>query len=171
MTTPTNLNAASIGIRTTALSLLIACAAPGTSPPGDLLIRSHEASTPVRAEPAEAQVARATLRQAQGERFKLQRAGSISSALAGTTATAASSPTPTGTPPAASPAGAPPILPFDEAVLRAEVVKIEIDRRAPGLAKRMISNDVGPRENWVDNGKDDSSDALDRRSAFKVMAC
>ncbi|MFM8898938.1 MAG: biotin carboxylase N-terminal domain-containing protein [Burkholderiales bacterium] len=34
-----------------------------------LLIRSLDASTPVRAEPVEAQVSRATLRQAQGERF------------------------------------------------------------------------------------------------------
>jgi rare lipoprotein A len=42
-----------------------------------LLIRPDEASTPVRAEPVEAQVARATLRQAQGERFKLHRAEAI----------------------------------------------------------------------------------------------
>jgi fructose-bisphosphate aldolase, class II len=55
--------------------------APGAAAKIALLIRPDEASTPVRAEPVEAQVARVTLRQAQGERFRLQRAGSIVPAL------------------------------------------------------------------------------------------
>jgi urease accessory protein len=42
-----------------------------------LLLRPDEVSIPVRAELVEAQVPRATLRQAQGERFKHHRAGSV----------------------------------------------------------------------------------------------
>jgi outer membrane protein OmpA-like peptidoglycan-associated protein len=56
-------------------------------------------------------------------------------------------------------------------LLRAEYVKTEIERRAPGLNKRMIANGVGSRESLVGNGKDDASDALDRRVEFKVIGC
>ncbi len=56
-------------------------------------------------------------------------------------------------------------------LLRAEYVKTEIERRAPGLSKRMIANGAGSRESLVGNGKDDASDALDRRVEFKVIGC
>lgn len=56
-------------------------------------------------------------------------------------------------------------------LLRAEFVKTEIERRAPGLGKRMIANGVGSKESLIGNGKDDASDALDRRVEFKVIAC
>ncbi|XVJ68405.1 MAG: OmpA family protein [Rhizobacter sp.] len=56
-------------------------------------------------------------------------------------------------------------------LLRAEYVKNEIERRAPGLKKRMIANGAGSKESLVGNGKDDASDALDRRVEFKVIAC
>ena len=56
-------------------------------------------------------------------------------------------------------------------LLRAEYVKTEIERRAPGLNKRMIANGVGSKESLVGNGKDDASDALDRRVEFKVIGC
>lgn len=55
--------------------------------------------------------------------------------------------------------------------LRAEYVKTRLDHFAPGLAKRTIANGVGSRESMVGNGKDDASDALDRRVEFKVIGC
>jgi hypothetical protein len=42
-----------------------------------LLIRPDEVSTPVRAKPVQAQLERATLVQAQGERLKLHQTGTI----------------------------------------------------------------------------------------------
>jgi outer membrane protein OmpA-like peptidoglycan-associated protein len=56
-------------------------------------------------------------------------------------------------------------------LLRAEYVKKEVERRAPLLAKRLIANGMGSRESMVGNGKDDASDALDRRVEFKVIGC
>jgi len=56
-------------------------------------------------------------------------------------------------------------------LLRAEYVKTEIERRAPNLAKRVIASGAGSRESLVGNGKDDASDALDRRVEFKVIGC
>ena len=39
----------------------------------------------------------------------------------------------------------------------------------PQLTPRTIANGVGSRENLVGIGKDDESDALDRRVEFKVL--
>jgi outer membrane protein OmpA-like peptidoglycan-associated protein len=54
-------------------------------------------------------------------------------------------------------------------VLRAETVKDRIESAAPALSKRMIANGVGSSENLIGSGKDDPSDALDRRVEFKVI--
>jgi len=54
-------------------------------------------------------------------------------------------------------------------VLRAEAVKDRIESAAPALSKRMIANGVGSSENLIGSGKDDPSDALDRRVEFKVI--
>jgi len=54
-------------------------------------------------------------------------------------------------------------------VLRAEAVKDRIEWAVPALAKRMIANGVGSSENLIGSGKDDPSDALDRRVEFKVI--
>jgi len=54
---------------------------------------------------------------------------------------------------------------------RAEYVKNQIERSEPSLSKRLIADGVGSRESMVGNGKDDASDALDRRVEFKVIGC
>ncbi len=56
-------------------------------------------------------------------------------------------------------------------LLRAESMKKEIERLAPSLNKRLLANGVGSREAVVGNGRDDASDALDRRVEFKVVGC
>ena len=56
-------------------------------------------------------------------------------------------------------------------ILRAEYVKARLEGVSPGLAKRMIANGVGSRQTMVGNGRDDASDALDRRVEFKVIGC
>jgi outer membrane protein OmpA-like peptidoglycan-associated protein len=53
--------------------------------------------------------------------------------------------------------------------LRAEYVKDRLDTIEPPLTPRTIANGVGSRENLVGTGKDDDSDALDRRVEFKVI--
>lgn len=55
--------------------------------------------------------------------------------------------------------------------LRAEYVKGQLERTAPGLGPRLISNGAGSRETMVGNQRDDASDALDRRVEFKVIGC
>ena len=54
-------------------------------------------------------------------------------------------------------------------LLRAEYVKDRLDTMEPQLTPRTIANGVGSRENLVGIGKDDESDALDRRVEFKVL--
>ena len=54
---------------------------------------------------------------------------------------------------------------------RAETVKREIAQRAPKLQKNMTSAGAGSREMLVGSGRDDLSDALDRRVEFKVRGC
>ncbi len=54
---------------------------------------------------------------------------------------------------------------------RAEYVKNQIERSEPSLSKRLIAGGVGSRESMVGSGKDDASDALDRRVEFKVIGC
>lgn len=56
-------------------------------------------------------------------------------------------------------------------LLRAEYVKTRLVQYSPTLGKRTIANGVGSRETMVGNGKDDASDALDRRVEFKVIGC
>ena len=56
-------------------------------------------------------------------------------------------------------------------LLRAEMVKKEIAARAPQLAPRLASSGVGSRQMLVGNGRDDLSDALDRRVEFVVKGC
>jgi hypothetical protein len=48
-------------------------------------------------------------------------------------------------------------------------VKDRLDTIEPPLTPRTIANGVGSRENLVGTGKDDDSDALDRRVEFKVI--
>jgi outer membrane protein OmpA-like peptidoglycan-associated protein len=56
-------------------------------------------------------------------------------------------------------------------VLRAEAIKRQLEANEPRLAERMIAAGVGARENLVGTGKDDASDALDRRVEFKILKC
>ena len=56
-------------------------------------------------------------------------------------------------------------------LLRAETVRSEIARQAPPLAQRMIANGMGSRQTMIGTGRDDLSDALDRRVEFKVVDC
>ncbi len=56
-------------------------------------------------------------------------------------------------------------------LLRAEFVKTRLVQYAPALGKLTIANGVGSRETMVGNGKDDASDALDRRVEFKIIGC
>ncbi|MCX9156592.1 OmpA family protein [Niveibacterium sp. 24ML] len=56
-------------------------------------------------------------------------------------------------------------------VLRAESIKQKLEGSQPSLRTRTIANGVGSRENLVGTGRDDASDALDRRVVFKVIDC
>lgn len=56
-------------------------------------------------------------------------------------------------------------------LLRAEYVKSRLEGTSPALGKRLIANGVGSRQTMVGNGRDDASDALDRRVEFKVIGC
>jgi outer membrane protein OmpA-like peptidoglycan-associated protein len=54
---------------------------------------------------------------------------------------------------------------------RAEHIRESLTRAAPKLAPRMHTHGVGFRENIVGTGRDDASDALDRRVEFRITAC
>jgi formylglycine-generating enzyme required for sulfatase activity len=56
-------------------------------------------------------------------------------------------------------------------LLRAEFVKDRIGWEAPTMASRMIADGKGSREVIVGTGRDDESDALDRRVEFKPLKC
>ena len=56
-------------------------------------------------------------------------------------------------------------------LLRAELIKRSLEADASNLKNRTIANGVGSRENLVGSGRDDISDALDRRVVFNVIAC
>lgn len=56
-------------------------------------------------------------------------------------------------------------------LLRAEYVKSRLEGTSPALAKRMIANGIGSKQTMVGTGRDDASDALDRRVEFKVIGC
>jgi len=55
--------------------------------------------------------------------------------------------------------------------LRAEVVRDKLVRDAPLLAKRTIASGMGSRQTMIGNGRDDATDALDRRVEFRVIGC
>jgi outer membrane protein OmpA-like peptidoglycan-associated protein len=54
---------------------------------------------------------------------------------------------------------------------RAEYIRNRLSTQAGVLAERMIATGVGSRENLIGTGKDDASDALDRRVEFKIVKC
>ncbi len=55
--------------------------------------------------------------------------------------------------------------------LRAEYVRDRLVQQAKGLHQRLITTGVGSRQMLVGTGKDDASDALDRRVEFKTITC
>jgi outer membrane protein OmpA-like peptidoglycan-associated protein len=69
-----------------------------------------------------------------------------------------------------SPTGA---EPFNERLsyLRAEYIKKRLEAEAPKLNGRMIASGAGSREILIGTGRDDLTDALDRRVAFQVHSC
>ncbi len=56
-------------------------------------------------------------------------------------------------------------------LIRAEYIKSRLAQATPGLERRMIANGLGSKQTMVGNGRDDASDALDRRVEFKVIGC
>ena len=54
---------------------------------------------------------------------------------------------------------------------RAEYIGKHLETEAGDLAGRVIAHGAGSRDNLVGTGKDDMSDALDRRVAFQVISC
>ncbi|HRC59960.1 MAG: OmpA family protein [Propionivibrio sp.] len=55
--------------------------------------------------------------------------------------------------------------------LRAEYVRQRLVDETPSLDKRLIAAGYGSRENLIGTGKDNASDALDRRVEFRLLAC
>jgi hypothetical protein len=56
-------------------------------------------------------------------------------------------------------------------ILRAEYVKDRLQEGANDLHQKLIATGVGSREMLVGTGKDDASDAIDRRVEFKTIKC
>lgn len=56
-------------------------------------------------------------------------------------------------------------------LLRAEYVKAQLEASVPALARRTIATGMGSKQTMVGTGRDDASDALDRRVEFKVIGC
>jgi outer membrane protein OmpA-like peptidoglycan-associated protein len=54
-------------------------------------------------------------------------------------------------------------------LLRAEYVKTRLGEEEPMLTTRTIANGMGSRDNLIGTGRDDITDALDRRVEFKVI--
>ncbi|HWO42136.1 MAG TPA: OmpA family protein [Candidatus Eisenbacteria bacterium] len=54
---------------------------------------------------------------------------------------------------------------------RAEYVKRRLELEAPALNGRAIASGAGARENLIGTGRDDASDALDRRVTFQIHPC
>jgi outer membrane protein OmpA-like peptidoglycan-associated protein len=67
-----------------------------------------------------------------------------------------------------TPTGLPPVN-QELSVLRAEYIRDRLDSIDPPLTSHIIANGVGSRQNLIGTGKDDDSDALDRRVEFKVI--
>ena len=55
--------------------------------------------------------------------------------------------------------------------LRSVALKARLTAAVPGLAGRIVTHGVGSRENLVGTGRDDGSDAADRRVEFKLAQC
>ena len=56
-------------------------------------------------------------------------------------------------------------------LLRAEFIKQRLVAQEPKLGSRMITNGMGSRANLIGTGRDDFTDALDRRVVFSVIDC
>ncbi len=54
-------------------------------------------------------------------------------------------------------------------LLRAEYIQSRLEEERPSLKKRTVAAGVGSRENIIGTGRDDASDAVDRRVEFKVI--
>ena len=55
--------------------------------------------------------------------------------------------------------------------LRADYIKDRLEDEQKSLRGRLVSTGKGSREMIVGTGKDDASDALDRRVEFKTAQC
>jgi outer membrane protein OmpA-like peptidoglycan-associated protein len=55
--------------------------------------------------------------------------------------------------------------------LRAQFIKDLLQSRDRRLADRLTATGVGPREVLIGTGRDDASDATERRVDFKVQKC
>jgi outer membrane protein OmpA-like peptidoglycan-associated protein len=69
-----------------------------------------------------------------------------------------------------SPTG-PELLNIRLSQVRAEYIRQRLEAEAAVLGRRSIANGVGSRENMVGSGKDDLTDAIDRRVEFNVIPC
>jgi len=56
-------------------------------------------------------------------------------------------------------------------LLRAEYIRSRLTKITPALEKRTIANGMGSKQALVGNGRDDATDALDRRVEFAVINC
>ena len=56
-------------------------------------------------------------------------------------------------------------------VLRAQYIKDLLQGSSPGLADKLKATGVGSREMLIGTGRDDSSDAIDRRVDFSISDC
>ena len=54
---------------------------------------------------------------------------------------------------------------------RAEIISKELVRMVKTLDKKVVPNGVGSKQTLIGNGRDDQTDALDRRVEFKVVGC
>jgi len=54
---------------------------------------------------------------------------------------------------------------------RAKFVKAQLIKTVPALDKRISTSGVASKENLIGTGRDDASDALDRRVEFKTVKC
>ncbi len=54
---------------------------------------------------------------------------------------------------------------------RSAAIKARLVTAAPALAARIVTHGAGSRENLVGTGRDDASDAADRRVEFKLAQC
>ena len=55
--------------------------------------------------------------------------------------------------------------------LRAEYIKERVGEAKVELARHMVARGLGSRQNLIGTGKDDATDALDRRVEFKTLDC